>query len=79
MSTSRVKRAFYILYTIMKEMKYHIPSKSYLYHTRLYPFMDDDSNYASKQIAKNILLMNDPYKKLNIVKQVLNSTNLGHK
>ena len=26
---------------------------------------------------KNILLLNDPYKKQNIVKEVLNPTNLG--
>ena len=61
------------------EMKYRVPTKSYIYHTKLDPFLDDDSNYTSKQLPKNILLLNDLYKKQNIVKQVWDSKKLGHK
>ena len=41
--------------------------------------MDDNINYTSKQINKKHLLLNDTYKKQNIIKQVVNPTNLGQK
>ena len=62
----------------MMEIKYHVPSKSYIYHKLINQFLDDHRNYTSKQITKNSLLINDPYKK-NILKQLPNPTNLGQK
>ena len=63
----------------MNKMKYHVPTKSYIYHTLLDTFQDDDSNYTSKQIAKKIFHLNESYKRQSIVKQVPNPTNLGNK
>jgi len=53
MYTSQVKHArVYILYIIMMEMKYRVPTKSCIHHTYLVPLLHDDSNYTSKQITE---------------------------
>ena len=46
------------------EMKYHVPTKSYIYHTQLDPFLDDDSNYTSKQITKKHVTSEWPLQKI---------------
>ena len=44
-------------------MKYHVPTKLYIYHAQLDPFLDDDSNYTSKQIAKKHFTSECPLQK----------------
>ena len=61
------------------EIKYHVPTKSYIYHTQLDPFLDYDRNYNNKKSPKKIYFWMTLTKKKNIVKQVTNPTNLGHK
>ena len=61
MSTSQTKHASYILYTIVMEMKYHVPTKSYIYHT--YIIFGDDRNYQSKQITKKHFTSECPLQK----------------
>ena len=61
------------------EMKYHVPTKLYIYHTynKTHLWMMITITHQNKS-PKIILLLNEPYKK-NIVKEVPNPTNLGHK
>ena len=47
----------------MMEMKYCIPTKSYIYHKLIDPFLDDDINYTSKQIIKNDFTLECPLQK----------------
>ena len=63
MSTSHAKNSMYILCTIMMEMEYHVPTKSYIYNTKLDPFTDNDRNYTSKPITKKHFTFEWPLQK----------------
>ena len=63
MSTSELENSLYILYKIIMEIKYRVPTKSYIYHKLIDPFMDEDINYTSKQITKKHFTFEGPLQK----------------
>jgi len=56
-----------------------VPYKSYIHHTKLDPFLDDDNSYTLKQITKKKFTSEWLLQKGNAIKQIPNPTHLGYR